>query len=142
MSIKPNDFLETAKKLDSYDGKTEADRRSSASRAYYAAIHASHHCLPLDLSPDASQLRAKGSHQAIIDAIDAWAKAPRTGRMEAQKLARILRRMREIRKTADYQLDIDFLITESQFALKDAATVLDEVAHATRKLANEANLHN
>lgn len=139
MSIEPKDFLATATKLHSSEGNTEADLRSAASRAYYAAIHASQHCLPFDLAPSASELRAKGSHQAVIDAVDTWAKAVRTGRMEAQMLARKLRRLRDIRKTADYQLDIDFMISESQFALKDASTVLDEAAHAVRKLAQGSN---
>ncbi len=94
-----------------------------------------------DLVPDASHLRAQGSHQAIIDAVDIWAKgAARTGRMEAQILARKLRRLRDIRKIADYALTADFDKGESRYALNDAVTIFNETAHAKRKMDRERDV--
>ncbi len=139
MSIEPKDILATAKRLHDGGSSSEADLRSAASRAYYAALHASHLALPTDLTPKESDLRAKGSHQAVIDAVDLWAKAARTGRMEVQVLVRKLCRLRVIRKKADYDLTKDFLIAESLIALEDAGIVLTEVARASKKLGTMPN---
>ena len=134
MSIEPKDILATAKRLHDGGSTAEADLRSAASRAYYAALHASHLALPTDLTPKAGDLRAKGSHQAVIDAIELWAKAARPGRMEARVLVHNLCQLRAIRKKADYNLTGDFLIKESLDALQYASTVFSEIAHANKKL--------
>ncbi len=137
MSIEPKDILATAQKLLASGVPTESDLRSAASRAYYAALHASYFVLPGGLVPNTSELKGKGSHDAIIRAVEIWAKKPGTGRAEAQIILRNLKRSKDIRKTADYRLEYDFPITESQFAIADATKVLSEAAHAKQKLERE-----
>jgi uncharacterized protein (UPF0332 family) len=137
MSIEPKDILATAQKLLESAIPTESDLRSAASRAYYAALHASHIVLPNGLAPSASELHGKSSHEAIISALDVWAKAPGTGRDEAYTMWRNLKRLKATRKTADYTLENDFSIIDSQFAIKNAIEVLAKAARAKQKLANE-----
>ncbi len=134
MSIQPSDFLQTAKQLYQDGNVPEADLRSAASRAYYAALHASHLALPDSRKPSEAILRNKGSHQAIIDALDAWAKAPGVGREQARKLVRTLRRLRDTRKNADYSLLTDFKNNDARLALMDASQVLADAAHARDRL--------
>lgn len=139
MSIEPKDILATAQKLHEGGADTESDLRSAASRAYYAALHAAHLALPNDLTPSVSELRSDGSHEAIIRAVDVWAKAVRNGRNEAKLIERNLRSLKSIRKTADYELTGNFLISKSLRAITDAKEVLVDAARAKQKLAQNLN---
>jgi len=102
MSVTHQQIMETAVRLagDSALGRLvcESDLRSSASRAYYASLHAAFVALPLDLAPDSSARSSGSSHMVLIDAVTLWAKSIRPGRSDARVVARNLQRLKNIRK--------------------------------------------
>jgi hypothetical protein len=103
MSITPADIFNVAESLGkaAVEKDCEATRRSSASRAYYAAMHATLAVIPDDLAPTAAEVKGKDSHSVVSDAVLKWANQVRNGRSEARVLARKLPKLKYVRKCAD-----------------------------------------
>jgi uncharacterized protein (UPF0332 family) len=136
MSATPSEVFELASSLlkSGVDGVPtgEVTLRCSASRAYYAALHAADLSLPSDLTIKAGDRKGKSSHQAVIDAVIVWAKAIRPGRTEAGTVARNLVKLRNFRKKADYHLESGFTENEAAEALEIAAATLESATRAAR----------
>jgi uncharacterized protein (UPF0332 family) len=137
MSVTPSEILATATILMSpFSGEEispEANLRGSASRAYYAALHAADLSLPDDLAPTADDRKSKSSHQAIIDSVVLWSKAIRPGRTEAISVARNLALLRRVRKQADYVIGTNFSLQEAADALKTARMIIQSAERAGRQ---------
>lgn len=133
MSIEPHDFLATANRL--IGNNMESDLRSAASRAYYCALHSASAALPKDIAPSNADLRKKGSHKTILDALELWAKGEiRNGRTEAAILAKALPKLRNIRQKADYELDHNFSAEEAHRAIAIATSVVDGARRVARRI--------
>jgi hypothetical protein len=124
----PLDFIETARRLLGTEG-TEADLRSSVSRAYYGALHACLDALPREFTPARRTHHKAGSHSAIIEATHAWGRSTRGGRTNAKQIARSLDQLRRRRVVADYRLAQPFSV-DAAASVSDAGTVVNMAAHA------------
>lgn len=111
----------------------EASLRSAASRAYYAALHASLKAVPIEFFPTEAELNARDSHNKILDAIVAWGNSTTPGRTEANAIRRELPRLKRLRKTADYSIDSDFSENEAIEALARSSRILQHIATALNK---------
>jgi uncharacterized protein (UPF0332 family) len=114
-------------------GATESDLHSAASRAYYAALHASAQSLPQQFQPTSESLYSKSSPNAILAAVLSWANSTTSGRAEARQISRLLPKLKALRKKADYELESDFSLTDSSRAVRWATKAL---ANAERALSN------
>ncbi|MFP6562833.1 hypothetical protein WJ542_31715 [Paraburkholderia sp. B3] len=101
--MSPEEFIETAERL-LVEPCKEADRRSAISRAYYGALHASRHSVPLPFAATEAELSHGETHKAIIDSLARWGKAAAPGRTDAQQAARSLATLKKARKNADYEI--------------------------------------
>jgi uncharacterized protein (UPF0332 family) len=137
MSICPNEIFAVAESLSqsAIAENSEACRRSSASRAYYAAMHAAMAIIPNDLTPSEAELKGMDSHKAVSDALTRWAGQVRNGRSQARFMARKLPKLKQTRKHADYKLGVGFAAEVLIEALKDAAEIMEAAAEAERKCA-------
>lgn len=128
MPITPRQWLEFAERI---LGDDEAASRSAASRAYYAAFHAS---IPLsDALPDPpTPPPIGGMHDRAIRAL---AHCPIRGSKRdrdkaVRKVGIILGQARDIRTKADYGTGIEFTRVEGQEAIdlgKRAFVLLEQV---------------
>lgn len=103
MSVDHNDIFATALMLVAYaptSTNIESSLRSAASRAYYAALHASLDALPPQFCPATQQLKEENSHVLIQTAVTRWGHSLTPGRTEAQEVARHLPKLKKIRKNA------------------------------------------
>lgn len=135
MSITPDDIFKTATSLATTtlgNISTEADLRSAASRAYYAALHAADLSIPDALKPSETEKGSKGSHQVIIDAIVSWSKGAYQGRSDARDMARNLTKLKRVRKKADYLIDEDFSLPEATDAVTTASGIMQNAQSALR----------
>lgn len=131
MSITPADLLSIANRL--ADGETdEASARSSVSRSYYAALHACMNGLPETLRPPAESSYQKGSHRAIIDAMERWGKSSALGRGEAAVAARYLAKLKRQRVVADYRIYGPWT-ADAVACISDAKRVIELVAVASEQ---------
>lgn len=103
MPCKPLDLLNFAKQIDALDDEHEAVRRSVMSRSYYAALHMLIETLPDADMPDVSF--GGSSHDRIINSAVVYAKGANPGRQCAAYAVKIMRKMKDARKIADYRLD-------------------------------------
>lgn len=135
MGISASDILGVAERLsnEASSQDCEASRRSAASRAYYAALHAAVAVLPADLALSNAEAKGKDSHSAVSDALAKWAGQVRNGRSEARVMARKLPRLKQVRKVADYRIWEGFTTEQTADALKEAATIIGAAAEASRK---------
>lgn len=137
MSVTPEDILNTALFLAGNDDDefqtSESNLRSAASRAYYAAMHATDISLPDDLALSDEDRHSKDSHKAVVDAVTLWAKAIRQGRTEAGVVARNLPRLKNTRKKADYRIGENFSNAEAQAALVTAKTTIESAYRAAKQ---------
>lgn len=135
MSVEAHEIYALAESLSqqAIASDNEACRRSCASRAYYAAMHAVMEVIPDDLAPTESEMRVKDSHTVVTDALLKWSNQVRNGRSEARILARGLPKLKQIRKKADYKIAAAFDQDEASEALKDAAGLMRVAAEAVRK---------
>lgn len=135
MAISASEIYSLAQALceDGSKKSCEASRRSSASRAYYAALHATMSAIPVDLAPSVAELRGKDSHAAVGDAVTKWAGQVRNGRGEARILARKLPSLKKVRKIADYRISDEFTEQQALDALKEAGKIIEIAAEARRK---------
>jgi uncharacterized protein (UPF0332 family) len=137
MAVQPVDILELAKSLlpmQNEFGK-EVAFRSATSRAYYSAFHAASLALPDDLQPSQAARRGKLSHQAVINSFTEWGRADRPGRVDAVWISRNLLRLKQFRKQADYNIDVDFSHARSQEACQLAEKLLERADRAFRAAA-------
>jgi len=137
MSVDHNDIFATALMLVAYaptSTNIESSLRSAASRAYYAALHASLDALPPQFCPATKQLKEENSHVLIQTAVTRWGHSLTPGRTEAQEVARHLPKLKKIRKNADYALQSDFSSDDANEAMRRARTVLEKTRRAKSRL--------
>ena len=140
MSVNHHDIFNTALELQalaSTSANSESSLRSAASRAYYAALHASLDALPTQFHPDARRLKEENSNVLIQPAITQWGHSLTPGRTEAQELARHLPKLKKLRKNADYAIAQDFSSDDAKEAVHRAQRVLENVLHAKSKQQHE-----
>jgi uncharacterized protein (UPF0332 family) len=137
MSVGAHEIFALAESLSvqAVASNNEACRRSCASRAYYAAMHAVMEVIPDDLAPSESEMRVKDSHTVVTDALLKWSNQVRNGRSEARILARSLPKLKHVRKKADYKIESAFDQGEANGALREAAEIMRVAAEAVRKCA-------
>lgn len=117
MGVLFSDFQVFASKL--LDSADEIDHRNAASRSYYAAFHLADTIL--DRCPDNDHL-AMGSHVRVTDRLDMQGSVP------ARSLIYILKQMKRVRESADYEIE-DF------FPKKDASAQLSQYDVFAKKIA-------
>lgn len=132
----PEDFIDAAGKFLSPEFG-EAGQRSAVSRAYYGAYHCCSRSLPADLLPAKETLYEAGSHKALVWALEAWGKSPRNGRLNAQRAARKLARLRRARVDADYRL-ADRLTHDASNCVESAQEVRNLIEDARRQFDKAA----
>lgn len=130
MSISGDDIYTTSTRIAGLEDATESDLRSAASRAYYAALHIVSAAVPAQFAPTAADLKKRDSHVAVVDALTLWANSLTRGRTEARYLSRNLPRLKQTRKTADYEIGQDFSQLDASEAL-----ALSEKIIASAKIA-------
>jgi hypothetical protein len=134
VSVTPKEILETAKKLLG-DPSLESDLRSAASRAYYAALHATNQAIPETFTGNhQTSPSPQSSHDFIIGKADRLRKAASSGKIEATELYAILPKMKKIRVMADYRLDEKIESTIGNHAVAQAERVLFLCDNISRKL--------
>jgi len=99
MSVEPVKFLEIAEAL--RVSTEEIYLRTAINRAYYFTLHRAREVTPEDCFGDDPGM---GSHERVIRAVERLGAAHRPGRARARELARALRRLRDARRIADYDL--------------------------------------
>jgi uncharacterized protein (UPF0332 family) len=111
--MNPRDFLDTADDLAS--GSREADWRSAASRAYYAAFHAGRELLRQCgfVVP-----RADTAHAYV------WMRLGNSGHPDLADASDQLNELPGLRNRADYDLDRPFLETDGVDAVQSALDVV------------------
>lgn len=141
MSVTHADIYQTAVTLSTTllpDGTCcESNLRSSASRAYYAALHAAMVSLPDQFSVKQSQTQSGSSHEAVNDAMTRWGKSMTPGKTEAQIIARGLPALKKLRKRADYRLDEDFPAADAQEAISRANKLIRSSEYALSQCGNK-----
>ena len=121
MSITPADLLAETREL-LVGSANEVRRRTVASRAYYAAFHASRR---FAATLGYEQRRDRGVHGQLIRFL-----ANRQERW-IRGCARRLRRLRDLRTKADYQLEIRFPFGIAQDAVEDAIEIMEDIVTET-----------
>jgi uncharacterized protein (UPF0332 family) len=125
-----HDFLSLASRLAA--GPTEADWRSAASRAYYAAFHVARQLLQ-DLRfrvPHADQ-----AHRHL------WLRLSNSGDPQVEQAGAELNVLRRYRNQADYDLNVYFRQAEADAQLRaseQVIQVLDNLSPATRTQITDA----
>lgn len=127
----PLDFIDTAQRLID-PASTEADLRSSVSRAYYGAFHCCSSALPKEFAPAKKAKYKAGSHAAVIVAVHAWGRSTDGGRSNARQVARSLDQLRRKRVAADYQIALPWSL-DVKASVSDAMTVADLAVVACRQ---------
>jgi hypothetical protein len=127
----PVDFIDTARHLIS-EASTEADLRSSVSRAYYGALHCCLDALPQEFVPASRAKYKAGSHLAVVTAVRTWGRSMRGGRENARKVAHSLDRLRRRRMAADYHLAQPFVV-DAKANVSDAKTIAKLAVVARRQ---------
>jgi uncharacterized protein (UPF0332 family) len=133
--MKPEDFLQTASDL--IKSGSEADLRSAASRAYYAAFHA---CKELSSSViveevETKQSKSTGSHEKIIRTLTSCVgiKDSANLNMETNKKCRILgkalKSAKSSRTFADYKINDAFEIARAQHTVLKCDDIVKEAYH-------------
>lgn len=138
MSCKPFDILSFAQKIDSQDGCDEAASRSVVSRSYYAALHMLIVTLPDTSMPDVSF--GGSSHDRLINAALLYSKGANPGRFCAATAVKLMRKMKEARKTADYQLQEEFAPELRKDSLSRAQQVFEQCAEIERLRAQQQKI--
>lgn len=131
MSVCPEDILATARKLAS-GTPSESDIRSCASRAYYAALHATNQAIPDSYAEKTADV--ENSHISIINKAQRLSKELGPGRTEAAQLFALLPKAKKIRVKADYRLGEKFDPIESQRLIDQAEKALELCNILTQKL--------
>ena len=137
MSVTPKEILETAKRLLN-NPTSESDMRSAASRAYYAALHATDRAIPNTFAGNDKTAAPGSSHDAIIGKADRLSKMGTQGRTEAAQLFAILPKIKKIRKMADYQLDANSESKTYSHAVSQAEKALSLCGDLAHKLNTSA----
>lgn len=114
MPTQPEDMLATAVDLAARD--SEPFRRAAAHMAYYAVYHLA--CETFGLDP-ARRYFVNASHQAVIERV----KAAPPGSSRLHRLKRYLRKLKDLRVRADYNLGGDISAREVREALVIAADI-------------------
>lgn len=125
MSTSPENIFNVAEKLAATEQPCEASLRSACSRAYYAAYHHSLARLPNAYQPSETDMKGARSHDVVISALTAWGNSIDTaGRTQARLAAKDLRRLKDLRKAADYDLNNDFSVREMHSSIVWARQIL------------------
>jgi uncharacterized protein (UPF0332 family) len=125
--MNPRDFLEVADELAS--GIREADWRTAASRAYYAAFHV---CRRLMEQCGFDVPRAEQAHAYL------WLRLSNSGQPDIQQAGDNLRNLRTARNEADYDLNKLFAHRPAVVAVEvgtDIVNLLEEAASMPTVLA-------
>ena len=127
--MNPRDFNSLAERLAKASGA--AERRSAASRAYYAAHHVGREAidrLGKDEGIDLRVPRSAAAHSVVINLLH------HSGDRELDELSEVLRSLHSLRLRADYQLDERAEITsaETLAAVKMAARWIVDVDRILR----------
>jgi len=101
MSVRPEDFIESAKHIAGED--SEMGWRNATSRAYYAMFHlCREHARANADRMDYIEEQQRGSHQVVIDAFRMEGRSNQTYR----SIAYILSNCKGLREKADYEIDL------------------------------------
>ncbi len=131
MSVVPADFLSAAQSFDLH--AAEIHRRNAISRAYYCALHAVNATLPR------RKAQFSGStHEALIADVLAYAKGVNPGRSVARTIAGHLPVLKQARKKADYELDLEIDEAAVRDSFLRTSRVLDGCQELARILALDA----
>jgi hypothetical protein len=137
MSVTPKEILETAKRLLN-NPTSESDMRSAASRAYYAALHATDRAIPNTFAGNDKTADPGSSHDAIIGKAGRLSKAFTPGRTEAAQLFAMLPKMKVTRVKADYRLGENVESKTYSHAVSQAEKALSLCCDLARKLNTSA----
>lgn len=133
MSVRPRSFLDLAGQLIS--SIDEIGLRTSINRAYYSVLHRAREVIPNDcFERDA---RA-GSHELVIRAAEKLGRAVRPGRTAGRELARGLRRLRESRVRADYEVGVDINAEYAADAIARAHVTWEQCDDIERQISSAA----
>lgn len=111
MPVTPTELLDAAMELP-IDAR-EVDRRSAASRSYYAAYHT---CHPL-AAREGLFVDSGGSHAEVIDALT----RSRTSRLKS--IGYKLMQCRNLRVIADYKIGSTFSVEEAETARRECRQI-------------------
>lgn len=115
MSCTPTNLWDLAKAIGNSTGCGEAELRCATSRGYYAALHSVDAVIPA--VEGVERVSAEGSHQFIIRRARVYGDGPNPGRLEARKIVQVLKKLKDQRVHADYELDSTFEVRDKEDAL-------------------------
>jgi uncharacterized protein (UPF0332 family) len=122
--IEAGNFFESAKML--IEQNDEVDYRNAISRSYYAAYHTA---LSLDdLIENHGGIKSNvGVHEQLVSK---FANCPMSvaGAMQIKSLGYMLKRAKDVRRNADYFLEIDLTKDDAKEQLKTVEKILSKVA--------------
>lgn len=103
----------------------EVSVRCAVSRGYYAALHAAKSVLHDECEQERGKGDVQGSHNAVIYAYQKYGNQLLPGRTEAKQIARLLRRVKDQRVHADYDLDQNFEAVQWECVRQDVEAIMD-----------------
>ena len=113
MAVTAQELRDGAKKAQERVGGSEVERRSAASRSYYAAFH---RCVHIAIQR-AIFTDVRGSHAQIIEA------RTRSRNTKIKSIGWRLEQCRETRVKADYHLALDFTEEDAQLMTEQCAKI-------------------
>lgn len=122
MSCSPTDLLNLANSLSNSYGCGEVEFRCATSRGYYAALHSVEEAIPEVRGVE--RLRNEGSHAFAIRRAIKYSEGPNPGRLEARQIAHVMKKLRDQRVHADYDLDQDYEARDKDDALVRVGVIL------------------
>lgn len=116
------------------DSADEVAIRSAISRGYYSVLHAAQALLPEQCEQERLAKSVNGTHNAVIFAYQKFGNQEVAGRTEARELARIIRRIKDRRVVADYELSTDVARREWEVVRRDIDIALEKMAILFEKI--------
>lgn len=136
MSCNPSDFLDLAKELGGEADCSEIRLRSATSRGYYAALHSVDDVVPT--VEGVQRQRGEGSHAFVIRRAIKYGDGPNPGRRVAKEIALALKKLKDQRNSADYELKADYNQRMTSDALVRVAAILDDCDTLRAAIASQA----
>ena len=122
MSCSPTDLLDLANVLGDVEDCSEVQLRCSTSRGYYAALHSVDELIPV--IPGVERVRGEGSHAFVIRRAKAYGDGPNPGRLAAKQIVHYLKKLKDQRNDADYDLNLNYTLRHKQDALTRVGVIL------------------
>lgn len=136
MSCSPTDLLTLANTLGSREGCSEVELRCATSRGYYAALHTVDETIPAVLGVE--RQRNEGSHAFVIRRAFMYGEGANPGRVEAKKIALAMKKLKDQRNHADYDLSQDYQTRFKDDAMARVEAILGYCSNIQNAISSQS----